>query len=185
MITNIKQKMAALKDLMQAAKSKEESYTPIYRVASIDQDQSGEYSVTIQMIGKAVAYTIKPEELLADDKMVDLFSPRDIRNLTYLGYLGMNAPKYKILAQQLSENCDQTIFAIHKKGDKKHSVVTAKEISANEEILKNLSQKEAHMIGFAAATEQMMTEKQQKETLLKQLHADNDKTDSLDSSLDK
>lgn len=104
--------------------------------------------------------------------MVDLFSPRDIRNLTYLGYLGMNAPKYKILAQQLSENCDQTIFALHKKGDKKHSVVTAHDISSNEDILKSLNQKEAYMIGFAAATEQMMAEKQQKDALLKQLHAD-------------
>jgi len=175
MIRNIKQRIVALKNLMQSAKNKNESYTPIYRVASIDQDKSGEYSVVIQMIGKAVAYTIKPEELLADDKMVDLFSPRDIRNLTYLGYLGMNAPKYKILAQQLSENCDHTIFALHKKGDKKHSVVTAKEISSNEEILKSLSQKEAHMIGFAAATEQMTIEKQQKEALLKQLQTDENK----------
>jgi len=175
MIRNIKQRIVALKNLMQSAKNKNESYTPIYRVASIDQDKSGEYSVVIQMIGKAVAYTIKPEELLADDKMVDLFSPRDIRNLTYLGYLGMNAPKYKILAQQLSENCDHTIFALHKKGDKKHSVVSAKEISSNEEILKSLSQKEAHMIGFAAATEQMTIEKQQKEALLKQLQTDENK----------
>lgn len=178
MIIKIKQGIVVLKNLLQSAKNKGDSYSPIYRVASIEQDKSGEYSVTIQMIGKAVAYTIKPEELLADDKMVDLFSPRDIRNLTYLGYLGMNAPKYKILAQQLSENCDHTLFAIHKKGDKKHSVVTAKEISSNEEILKNLSQKEAHMIGYAAATEQLMSERQQKEALLKQLQTD--KADAAD-----
>ena len=178
MITNIKQWIVALKNLTQSAKGNGDSFTPIYRVASIDRDEAGEYSVVIQMVGKAVAYTVKPETLLADDKMVDLFSPRDIRNLTYLGYLGMNAPKYKILAQQLSENCDQMIFALHKKGDKKHSVVTAQEISSDEEILKNLSQKEAHMIGFAAATEQMTDEKKQKEALLKQLHAD--KTNMLD-----
>jgi len=54
-------------------------------------------------------------------------------------------------------------------------VVTAKEISSNEEILKSLSQKEAHMIGFAAATEQMTIEKQQKEALLKQLQTDENK----------
>lgn len=172
MINKIKQGIAVLKDLLQSTQNKGDSYTPIYRVANIEQDKVGDYCVTIQMIGKAVAYTVKPEELLADDKMVDLFSPRDIRNLTYLGYLGMNSPKYKILAQQLSENCDHTLFALHKKGDKKHSVVTAKEISSNEEILKSLTQKEAHMVGYAAATEQISEEKRHKEALLKQLKVD-------------
>lgn len=45
-------------------------------------------------------------------------------------------------------------------------------VSRNEEIIKNLSQKEAHMIGYAAATEQITAEKKQKEALLKQLQTD-------------
>lgn len=72
----------------------------------------------IQIIGKATTFVAKPEELLMDDAIVDLFSPRDVRNLTYLGYLGINGPKYKILAQKLSEQADQTLFAILKKGEK-------------------------------------------------------------------
>ena len=171
-VSRIKQWIRALQHVGKTTQNNGDFYRPVYRVARIEKTDTGEYSIVIQMIGKAMGYRIKPEKLLADDAMVDLFSPRDIRSLTYLGHLGINAPKYKILAQQLSEEKDQTIFALHKKGDKNHSVVTAQEISSNEEILKNLSQKEAHMIGFAAATEQMAIEKQQKDALLKQLQAD-------------
>lgn len=172
LVSFIKQWVDTLKRVIKSTQNGAASYSPVYRVVSIELNKTGEYIVVIQIIGKAVTYCIKPETLLADDAMVDLFSPRDIRNLTYLGYLGINAPKYKILAQQLSDEKDQTIFALRKTGDKKHSVVTAQEISSNEEILKGLSQKEAHMIGFAAATEQMIIEKRQKEALLKQLDID-------------
>jgi len=72
--------------------------------------------VTIKVINKNISFTIKPDEILAKDSMVDLFSPRDVRTLTYLGYLGINSPKYKILARRLSENNDKTIFALQKRG---------------------------------------------------------------------
>ena len=144
-------------------------YRPAYRIVSIEKNEVEEYFVTIQVIGKSISYKTKPEKLLADDKLVNLFSPIDIRNLTYLGYLGINAPKYKILAKQLSEEKGQTLFAIHKKGDAGHHIVTATEISTNEEILQGLSQHDAHMVGFPTATEQAATEKLQKEELIRQL----------------
>jgi hypothetical protein len=144
-------------------------YQPAYRLVRIEQDETGDYFVVIQVIGKSLSYKIKPETLLADDKFVNLFSPVDIRNLTYLGYLGINAPKYKILAKKLSENEGQILFAIHKKGEKGHKIVTATEISTNDEILRGLSQQDAHMVGFTTATEQTLAEKQQKDDLIRQL----------------
>lgn len=146
-----------------------EMYRPIYRIVNIEKDEANEYYVTIQIIGRSVTYKTKPEELLSDDRLVNLFSPIDIRNLTYLGYLGINSPKYKILAKRLSEQSNEMLFAIHKKGSKKHTVITAKEISNNYEIIRGLNQEDAHMIGFTTATEQVVIEQLQKEQLIKKL----------------
>ncbi len=143
-------------------------HAPTMRIIAIEQDKVGDYIATVQFIGKSTAIKIKPEELLSDDKMVDQFSSRDIRALTYLGYLGINAPKYKVLARKLSEDSDQMLFAIHKKGDSKYTIKTAQEISSNPEILESLPQKDAHDIGFVTATEEQSVNQRQKENLLKE-----------------
>lgn len=157
---------------------------PLYRVMQIEQDESGEHCVIIQIIGKSTTFIAKPEALLLDDAMVNLFSPTDIRNLTYLGYLGMNAPKYKILAQKLSEEQDQTLFAVLKKGEKNHRVITASELSGNAEMLSGLTQQEAHRVGFIAGIEQMILEK--KEILkFNQKRAADECIDSFSSGLSR
>jgi hypothetical protein len=158
--------------LWRRAGSYDMSYTPIYRVINIVKNDCGNYKVTIQMIGKGFVQKISPEELLSDDKMVNLFSPTDIRTLTYLGYLDINSPQYKILAKRLSEDHDQTLFALHKKGEKNYKVLTANEISKDINILKNLTQEEAYMLGMTTAHEQHMLEQKQKVELLSALNND-------------
>jgi hypothetical protein len=146
------------------------SYTPTHRIINIEQENSSDYIVTIQLIGKNVIQKIAPEELLANDTMVNCFSPTDIRTLTYLGYLDINAPKYRILAKQLSQKHDQILFALYKKGEPKFSVLTANEIIKNQEIINGLSQQEAYMLGMTHASEQKIVEEKQKELLQKKLH---------------
>lgn len=148
--------------LMANQRSTREIYRPSYRVVRIEQDETGAYCAVIQVIGKSTTFIVKPENLLMNDKMVNSFSPSDIRNLTYLGYLDMNAPKYKILAQKLSEEHDQTVFALLKKGEKNYSMVTAAQISTSQEILQGLNQIDAHRIGFIAAAEQISFDEKQK-----------------------
>ena len=97
--------------------------------------------------------------------MTDLFSPRDVRTLTYLGYLDINSPKYRILAKRLSENDNRMVFAIQKKGEKIPKIKTASEISQDKEILKHIDQHDAHMIGYTAASETMLDEQLAKEKL--------------------
>jgi hypothetical protein len=135
---------------------------PTYRIANLEKDTNGDYVATIQIIGKNITFTTKPEEILADDDMTDQFAPRDVRTLTYLGYLGINSPKYKILAKRLSEYNDKMLFAVRKKGSTEIEVKTAVEISTNKELLKNLNQEDAHMVGHTTAMEQMQDEKRHK-----------------------
>ena len=82
----------------------EVTYKPTYRIAEVTESEEKDYIVIIQIINKSVTFRMKPEEILAKDSLVDQFSPRDIRTLTYLGYLGVNSPKFEILAKRLSEN---------------------------------------------------------------------------------
>lgn len=137
-----------------------------YRVINIEQDKRQEYQAIIQVVGKGVTFKMKPEEILADDNMTNQFSPCDVRTLTYLGYLGINSPKYKILAKQLSKENDKLIFAVHEKHSNKITTRTASEISSDKEILKSLAQEDAHMVGYTAATEKTLAEEKDKLKLL-------------------
>jgi hypothetical protein len=164
MLITMKQWLKKLGQLWQDSKK-----TNLYkfRVTTIEQDDNGDYSINAQIINKNMFVKMKPEEILADDELTNSFSPLDVRTLTYLGYLGLNSPQYKILAQRLSEKDNRLVFAIKEKGKKKPIIKTADEISTDEELLGSLDQKDAHMVGFTAANESAIIEKQQRKTLLK------------------
>jgi len=144
------------------------TYTPSLRLVEIMKTVDDEYIVTIQVINKNIISHSKPEEILANDHLVDQFSPRDIRTLTYLGYLGINGPKYKILAQRLSEDNDKIIFAIKKKGEKNIIVNTADEILNKKEIMNSLHASDAQVIGYTVASESILSEKAQKQHAIQQ-----------------
>ncbi len=163
LINNIGKGLKAAKDII-----KESASRARYRLVDIEKDEFDNYTATIQVINKSQTFKMKPEEILESDEMTLCFSPIDIRTLTYLGYLGINAPKYKILAKRLSEDDSRMQFAIHKKGTNKVEVKTAAEISGDKEILQSLDQKDAHAVGFTTAEEKSAVEKQQQESLIKQ-----------------
>ena len=162
----IKDRLSKLKQMyreMQTASAQ----SAVYRVVEVEKDEHGDYTAVIQVSGKNITFKAKPEEILADDEMTMKFSQLDVRTLTYLGYVDLNNPKYRILAKQFSEEVGRTVFAVHKKGEKDYDVKTAAEIATDEELIKSLDQKDAHMVGYTSATEHMMAEKAQMEQLKK------------------
>lgn len=136
-----------------------------YRVLSIELEEDDFYTAVIQVKNKKEIFRMKPEEILASDALTDSFSQRDIRMLTYLGYLGINSPKYKILANRLSENDSKLLFAIRERGKKETLFKTASEISLDEKLVVGLHQKDAHMVGYVAASEKVAEEERQKKEL--------------------
>ncbi len=106
-------------------------------------------------------------EILADNSLVDQFPQRDIRALSYLGYIGINSPKYKILAKHLSGNDDKLKFSVRKKGNKQVFIKTAEEIIKEKEILNSLEPQDAHFIGYTIASENIISETEQKKQVLK------------------
>lgn len=176
MLRVISKLLSTLKNKCKTLSALIKSTTPIhaYRVISIEKNKSDDYLATIQIVNKNQMFQIKPEEILANNKLVDSFSQKDVRALTYLGYLGINNPRYTILAKRLSENDNKLFFAIKERGSKKPIIKTADQISADEQLLKGLHQKDAHMIGYATAAEQVKQEKRQKILTTKK-----DKIDSI------
>lgn len=130
---------------------------PKFRVLRIEKTEDDEFNVIVQLINKNQVFVMKAEDILANDALTDSFYPRDIRTLTYLGYLGINSPKYTILAKRFKEN-NQLVFALQEKKSKKILVKTSDEISANKDILGGLNQMDAHMVGFSTATDHVIQE---------------------------
>ncbi|MGV3740227.1 MAG: hypothetical protein ACO1N3_02920 [Gammaproteobacteria bacterium] len=138
-------------------------YLPVYRLVDVIKSENEEHILVIQVVHKNITFTLKPEELLADDSIVDLFSPRDVRTLTYLGYLDINSPKYKILAKRLTPS-NHVAFAVRRKSDQKVIIKTPAEIM-HEKMLNNFDATDAQLVGFTAATESFALEKKQKNSL--------------------
>ncbi len=146
-----------------------QKYLPLYKVVEIFENEENEYTVAIQVINKSFYFYAKPEELLADDLIVDQFSPRDIRTLTYLGYLQINSPQYQILAKKLAADNDNLIFALKKRGNNNIIIKTAAQILQENDIIKNMCPDDAKIIGYTVATEEVRSEKQEKEAILKKI----------------
>ncbi|MCD8525489.1 MAG: hypothetical protein LRY67_07225 [Gammaproteobacteria bacterium] len=134
---------------------------PAYKVHSIDQDENDNYIVKIQIIRKSLCFDTTPEKILSSDRITNKFSPTDIRTLTYLGYLDINSPKYKIMAQKLAEN-DQLVLLLREKKKNKLETKLPSEISINKENIKNFDSNDAHLIGYAQAMEDLAKEKKLK-----------------------
>jgi hypothetical protein len=158
-------------------------FRPYYRVIEIAQTEHDVFIVTVQIINRSIIFTIEPEEILANDKMVNQFSPHDIRTLTYLGYLSIHNPKYKILAQRISQEKDHLMFALKKKGYRKLVIKTANEIMKDDEILDNLSAKDAHIVGYTLGSESILNEKNIKYQICKDhIINSNEKTHCINTS---
>ncbi len=149
---------------------KKNVYKPRYKLVNLNEE-NGLYTVVIKLINRNIVFDTTPEEILANDYLVDQFSPRDIRTLTYLGYLGINSPKYKILAKKLSEN-EEVKFLLQKRGEKTIIVKTAEEINQETSIILNMDANDAKTVGYIMGSESVAEEKRQKEQLIQQLKND-------------
>jgi hypothetical protein len=132
---------------------------PIYRVAEIKKNEKGIYKATIQVIGKKEIFKMKPEEILADDRLTELFHPFDIRLLTYLGYCGINTPQYKILAKKILSD-ESLQFALYDNKNDQVSYMNSDNIpTAEPTIISNMDSMDAYDLGFNHGRKSLILEK--------------------------
>jgi len=55
----------------------------IYRIVEVKELSTGQYKLTIQIIGKSTVFECTPQEIVTNDRMLEGFSKKDIRTITY------------------------------------------------------------------------------------------------------
>ncbi len=131
-----------------------------YRI--IDQEQkNGEIKLCIQLVGKSIIFKATPREIINDDQLLEGFSKKEIKHITYLACQDIKQPKYKIVLQEFCSKLNRLVFRLKQKGSNQTVKATAAEISQDKTILNGLSQAEAHKVGYATAMEQQQAVDQQ------------------------
>lgn len=130
-----------------------------YRIVGKEIGTDGECHLIVQVIGKAITLKAKPQELAADDRMLEGFSRKDVRVITYYACTELKQSKRKIIVLRFCNNLNKMIFGIKKRGTEDIEQKTANEISLDKALLSELSQEDAHMVGFTTASEQVLRDK--------------------------
>tara|TARA_R110002167_G_scaffold93474_7_gene250499 strand:- start:8286 stop:8786 length:501 start_codon:yes stop_codon:yes gene_type:complete len=127
------------------------TYTPKYKLEEI-YEVNREYWVKVIevgmapiMLGKRTPKDLYPNDILADDDLTSLFHPLDVRSLTYLGYVNMNAPEFEIIREKTNEGNDR-IFIVSVKGKSDCEIKTSYEIQSPN-IVKKLNTQDAYRVG--------------------------------------
>ncbi len=137
----------------------EQASNVMRRVIGYNKTSDKKYEVSIQLIGKSVAFKSNPRELLSDDIMLESFSKKDIKLLTYLACENAKAPTHEILGQKFIRNINKFLFRLKHNKTGIEIEKSAEEISSDPHLIKELSPEDAHKIGYVTANEQFKLEK--------------------------
>lgn len=140
-----------------------------FRIAEVKHNKADECIIKIQLIGKSTIFECTPNEIVANDQILEGFSKKDIRTLTYFATQEIKKPKHKILVQEFCETLNKIKFKLGMRDSKKPIEKTAEQISLDKELLNNLNAADAHLIGYTTAIEQMVREGDEMESLRKQV----------------
>lgn len=129
-----------------------------YRIVDVKTDTDNKSTLIVQLRNKNIVYKFSPKEVLADNALLDGFSKKDIRNITYLAYHPQKS-KTKIITQEFSDKLNGMVFGIQRSGNKNILKKTAKEISFDKNLVSELTPEEALMVGYMLADESFSREK--------------------------
>jgi len=124
----------------------------IYRIIEIKKLNSGQYKITIQIIGKSSIIECTPQEIVGIDKILEGFSKKDVRTITYLACHQIKQQKFKVISQEFSEN-NKLIYKLKDIDTDVIIIKTANEIMIDKNILDSLNQDDIHRISYIAGYE--------------------------------
>ncbi|HSW68874.1 MAG TPA: hypothetical protein VLI69_01780, partial [Gammaproteobacteria bacterium] len=104
--------------------------------------------------GKSTIIECTPEEIVTNDHMLEGFSKKDIRAITYFACEEIKKPKYKIIAQEFSGDLNTLLFKLKKCDGDEVILMTAGQIVLDRELINNLSVEDVRSISYAAGHEQ-------------------------------
>jgi len=125
----------------------------IYRITEVKQSSSGSCKIAVQLIGKSIQIECTPEEIVADDRMLEGFSKKDVRSITYLACAQIKKPKYKIIVQEFCETLNRILFKLRGQNNDETIVKTANQISLDKNLINGLSREDMQSISYIAGYE--------------------------------
>jgi len=137
----------------------------LFRIVNIKTTKKGEYSLQVQLINKATFFECTPQEIVTNDQLLEGFSKKDIRTITYYAAQDTNKPKYKILIHEFREGLNKVVFKLGKDNSEESIEKTAEQISLDQNLINQLNCTDAHLIGYTTASEFMLKEKAEMERL--------------------
>lgn len=126
----------------------------IYRIVEVKLSSSGQYKLNIQIIGKSTVVECTPEEIAADDRMLEGFSKKDIRAITYFACKQCKTPNYKIIMQEFCNSFNKILFKLKGHDSEEIILKTASQITLDKNIINGLSPEDICSISYAAGYEQ-------------------------------
>lgn len=126
--------------------------TDAYRIAAVcfNKDNS-QCKLTIQVVGKNITFRCMPEEIVSDDQMMECFSRKDVRTITYYACQIIKKPKKRITFQACYSKLNRLIFGIEKHNHPILEKKTADQISLDNHLLGDLSQNDTHCVDYITA----------------------------------
>ena len=133
----------------------------VYRLVEIKQSPSGYCKLSVQVIGKAKILEYSPQELIANDRILEGFSKKDIRSIAYLACEQSKRPRYQIVMQEFCNKFNRMLFKLKKQDSNETISKTAGQISLDKHLINNLSQEDVCSISYVAGYEQSYLEQEE------------------------
>lgn len=134
----------------------------IYRIIDIKEDNLKSPLLVVQVAGKANIFEVPPKEIAADDNMLEGFSKKDIRTITYLASKEDNThPEYKIIEQVICHESNTMSYKLQRITNNEIIAKSAQQISLDKTLVSGLKPEDAHSVGYVAGYESMLKEKQE------------------------
>lgn len=128
------------------------------RIIDIKKDNDNNTFLIVQLKNKNVVYRFLPKEIVSDDNLLNHFSKSDVKTITYLS-CQPNQNKAKIITQEFNEKTNGMIFGIQRGKNNIIIKKTAREISYDKNLVRELTPEEALMVGYMLADEGFSKEK--------------------------
>ena len=125
----------------------------IYRIIEIKQSAKEQYKLIVQVIGKSSIIECLPNEIVADDRLLEGFSQKDVRTITYLACEKIKKPKYKIVSQDFCEKFNGMVFKLKEPENEVLLTKTANQIVIDKYLINNLSKEDINSISYIAGYE--------------------------------
>lgn len=130
-----------------------------HRIVDYGKDEKGENEVMIQVVGRSLVFKASPKKIMSDDGVLESFSKKDIRLVTYLACEDIKELKHEILGQKFIRNMNKFFFKLKHGRTGEEMEKSAEEISADPALIKSLHPEDAHKIGYVTANEMVKKEK--------------------------